>query len=60
MTQEMKNRMADLKSRFKKINDDFLDLFEKRNIIFMEDGVDLKNDCHIFKEKERQADILIR
>lgn len=41
MSQEMKDRIRDLKRRFKKIDDAFLDLFEKRYIVFLEDGVDL-------------------
>ena len=45
MTNELKARMADLKSKYKKIDDKFLSLFEKRHIIFVEDGVDLKKDC---------------
>ena len=46
--------MIYLRKKFKKVNDEFLDLFEKRYIIFIEDGADLKNDCHIFQEKQNQ------
>ena len=39
--------------KYKKINEEFLSLFEKRMIIFIEDGVDLKKDCKIFQDKEQ-------
>ena len=51
MTKEQKDKMAYLKKKFKKVNEEFLSLFEKRFIIFIEDGADLQNDCRIFKEK---------
>lgn len=43
--------MACLKKRFKRVNEEFLSLFEKRFIVFIEDGADLQKDCRIFKEK---------
>ena len=45
MTKEMKDRMNELKQQYKKIDDEFLNQFEKRHIIFIEDGVDLQDDC---------------
>ena len=54
MRKEQKDMMIYLRKKFKKVNDEFLDLFEKRYIIFIEDGADLKNDCHIFQEKQNQ------
>lgn len=48
MTKEMKDKIAYLRKKYKKVNDEFLNLFEKRHIIFIEDGADLKKDCKIF------------
>ena len=42
--------MADLQKEYKKIDEKFLSLFEKRYIIFIEDGADLK------KELDQQED----
>lgn len=36
--------MGELKKRFKKIDDEFLSLFVKRSILFIEDGEDLKGE----------------
>lgn len=52
MSKELKDRMAFLKKKYKRINEEFLTLFEKRMIIFIEDGTDLKKDCSIFQEKD--------
>ena len=41
MTKEMKQKHADLSKKYKKIDEDFLGLFERRFIVFMEDGADL-------------------
>ena len=51
MSKELKDKMAYLKRKFKRVDEEFLSLFEKRYIIFIEDGVDLQKDCKIFKEK---------
>jgi len=48
MSKELKDRMTFLKKKYNKINEEFLTLFEKRMIIFLEDGTDLKKDCGIF------------
>lgn len=45
MTKEMKTRIQDLKKKYNKVDDAFLALFEKRAIIFVEDGTDLKEEC---------------
>ena len=45
MSKEMKARIQDLKKKYNKVDDAFLALFEKRPIIFVEDGADLKEDC---------------
>lgn len=44
----MKKVMKELQVRYKSINDDFLKLFEKHEIVFIEDGVDLKKDLELF------------
>lgn len=41
MSKEFKARLLDIKARYKKIDDDFLNLFEKRFVIFVENGADL-------------------
>ena len=48
MSKEFKDRLQEIKQKYTKVNDEFLNLFEKRNIIFIENGVDLKNDCKLF------------
>lgn len=48
LTKEMKARLTDLRRRYKAVDDQFLSLFEKRYIIFIENGVDLKKDCNCF------------
>lgn len=44
----MKLRLMDLRRKYDKVDDEFLALFEKRYIIFIENGVDLKKDCNCF------------
>ena len=48
MTKEMKNRITDLKKTYDKIDNAFLSQFEKRYILFLEDGTDLKAECYCF------------
>lgn len=48
MSKEMKDRIMHLRKKYKKVNEEFLNLFEKRYLIFIEDGADLKKDCNIF------------
>ena len=50
MTKEMKTRIHDLKKKYNKVDDAFLALFEKRAIIFVEDGTDLKEECMCFPD----------
>jgi hypothetical protein len=50
MTKEMKAQIQELKKKHNKVDDAFLALFEKRHIIFVEDGTDLKKDCQCFAE----------
>jgi len=50
MTKEMKALVAELRKKHSKIDDAFLALFEKRSMIFVEDGTDLKADCQCFPE----------
>ena len=52
MTKEMKKQIVELKKTYNKIDDAFLAQFVKRYIIFIEDGVDLKNDCKCFPEND--------
>ena len=40
--------MQEIKSKHNKISEEFLALFEKRFIIFIEDGADLKEECRCF------------
>lgn len=49
--------MAYLKKKFRRVDEEFLSLFEKRYIVFIEDGVDLQKDCRIFKEKANMAEL---
>jgi len=51
MTKEMKTQIQELKKKHNKVDDAFLALFEKRHIIFVEDGADLKKDCQCFGEE---------
>lgn len=44
----MKVRLADLRRQYNQVDDNFLALFEKRYVIFIENGVDLKKDCNCF------------
>lgn len=44
LSKEMKHLFKDLASKYSKIDDDFLALFEKRYILFIEDGTDLKGE----------------
>ena len=48
MSKEFKERLKEIKSKYNRVNDEFLNLFEKRFIIFIENGVDLKADCKLF------------
>ena len=48
MTVQMKALVCELKKKHSKIDDAFLALFEKRHLIFVEDGTDLKADCQCF------------
>ena len=48
LTKEMKTRLSFLRKKYKAVDDEFLSLFEKRYIIFIENGVDLKKDCNCF------------
>jgi hypothetical protein len=48
MSKEFKERLKDLKTKHKFVDNEFLSLFEKRFIIFIEDGADLKADCFCF------------
>jgi hypothetical protein len=48
MSKEFKERLKDLKRKHKRVDDEFLALFQKRFIIFIEDGTDLKEDCLCF------------
>jgi hypothetical protein len=48
LTKEMKVRLMDLRKQYNQVDDNFLALFEKRYIIFIENGVDLKLDCNCF------------
>ena len=41
MSKEQKQMLHEVKERYDKVNDDFLDCFQKRFIIFIEDGADL-------------------
>jgi hypothetical protein len=51
MSRQNRKVLAYLRKNFKSITDpNFLDLFEKRYIIFMEDGTDLHN-FHTYKRK---------
>ena len=54
--------MVELAKRYDKIDEEFLSLFEKRPIVFIEDGRDLQADCQCFltnsdlqKEEASQA-----
>lgn len=40
----MKNLFKELSQKYSKIDDNFLSLFEKRSIFFIEDGTDLKGE----------------
>jgi len=44
LSKETKQLFIDLGKIYKKIDDDFLSLFEKRYILFIEDGTDLKGE----------------
>ena len=55
MTKGQKAQIQELKKKHNKVDDAFLALFEKRHIIFVEDGADLKKDCQCFAE-DGQAD----
>jgi sRNA-binding regulator protein Hfq len=48
MTKDFKERLREIKQQYNKVDDAFLNLFEKRYIIFIENGVDLKSDCKLF------------
>jgi hypothetical protein len=48
MSKEFKEHLQVLRSKYKRIDDKFLDLFEKRYVVFIENGVDLKTDCKLF------------
>ena len=48
MSKEFKVRLKEIKIKYNKVDDEFLNLFEKRYIIFIENGVDLKADCKLF------------
>ena len=48
MSKDFKVRLKEIKIKYKKVDDEFLNLFEKRYIIFIENGVDLKSDCKLF------------
>ena len=54
MTKEFKDRLKELKQKLKSVNDEFLNIFEKRYIVFIENGTDLKNDCYLFDQKNKQ------
>ena len=49
--------MQVLKKKHKRIDEEFLALFEKRWIIFIEDGVDLKKDCKLFSGDRAVSDL---
>lgn len=51
MSNELKLRMQEIKKKYNKVSEQFLDLFEKRFIIFIEDGVDLKEECNCFQQE---------
>lgn len=55
MTKEMKTRLNDLRRRYKQVDNEFLSLFEKRYIIFIENGVDLKKDCYCFGDEYKSG-----
>ena len=42
MSKEMKSLMLELKANYSRIDDAFLSLFEKRQIVFVENGIDLQ------------------
>ena len=60
MTSQQKEQIKLLRLKFKEVDDKFLDQIEKRNIIFVEDGIDLKKDCQIFEEKARKTDLILK
>lgn len=48
MAKEQKQIMKKLRAKFKTINDEFLSHFEKRYIVFIEEGTDLVKDLNLF------------
>jgi hypothetical protein len=42
MTKDEKARLVFIRKNFKKVDEKLLDLFEKREILIIEDGTDLK------------------
>ena len=51
MSSDMKSIMDTLRSKYKKMNDKFLSHFEKKFIVFIEDGIDLRKDANLFKKE---------
>ena len=54
MSKEMKSLMLELKRKYSRIDDRFLNLFEKRNIVFIENGIDLKSQFDGSDEEEEE------
>ena len=48
MSKEMKAMMDMVRAKYRKMNDYFLSKFEKRYVVFIEDGVDLRKDLNLF------------
>ena len=51
MSKEQKQVMKKLRAKFKKVNDEFLCHFERRYIVFIEDGTDLVKDLNLFNKQ---------
>ena len=65
MSKEQKAIMKKLRARFKAINDEFLSHFEKKFIVFIEEGTDLIKDLNLFDRQlkfneENSADGIIK
>ena len=52
MSKELKSLMKELKQKYSKVDEKFLSLFEKRHIIFIENGTDLGE---IFSDDDKKV-----
>ena len=50
MAKEQKQIMRKLRAKFKTVNDEFLSHFEKRFVVFIEEGTDLVKDLKLFNK----------